>query len=322
MTIEQPNHSILILHGGALGDCALTLHFACILGKSWNCSAITMAARSALGRWAHRCGLISGAHSLDEFGVHRLYNPDNPVPHDLQRFLRRFDRIISFLGGPLEAISRSLSVLEDVEVLTIDPRPSDAMLRDSVHITQQWAAQLAEYGHPVPVEEVVSIQLSESYRAGCTGRLARRLGGADSRIVLCHPGSGGLDKCSPLEGLERLARSLKATGWCVGWMIGPDEVERFGDGYIRRLGTSAPVVREDSVDKAADLVCGAQVYIGHDAGMTHVAALAGVRTLAIFGPTDPRVWRPLGRDCRVVGFPAANQVNEWTDDLRRRVGPP
>jgi ADP-heptose:LPS heptosyltransferase len=105
-------------------------------------------------------------------------------------------------------------------------------------------------------------------------------------------------------------------------MIGPDEVERFGDGYIRRLGTSAPVVCEESVDKAADLVCGARVYIGHDAGMTHAAALAGVRTLAIFGPTDPRVWRPLGHDCKVVGFPVADRLDEWVDDLRRRVGLP
>lgn len=322
MVAGRPNQSILILHGGALGDCALTLHLACSLGKAWNCSAITMAARSTLARWARRCGLISDAYSLDELGVHRLYDPGNPVPHDLQLFLCRFDRIISFLGGPSEAISQSISALEGVEVLAVDPRPSEVTLRDGIHIKRQWAARLAEHGHPVPIDNAVPIDLSESYRAGCARRLARRLDGADDRIVLCHPGSGSLDKCSPIEGLERLVRSLKATGWCVGWMIGPDEVERFGAVYLHRLRASAPVVYEESVDKAADLVCGAQVYIGHDAGMTHVAALAGTRTLAIFGPTDPRVWRPLGRGCHVVGFPAANRLDEWVDDLRRHVGPP
>ncbi len=322
MTARRSIRNILVLHGGALGDCALTLHFACVLGKAWDCSAITLAARSTLARWAHRCGLISDAYSLDELGVHRLYDPSSPVPHDLQLFLCRFDRIISLLGGPLEAISRSISTLQGVDVLAVDPRPSEVTLHDGIHITRQWAAQLAEHGHPVPVEETAPIHLSESYRAGCTRRLAQRLDGGDSRIVLCHPGSGGLDKCSPIEGLERLVRSLKATGWCVGWMIGPDEVERFGAVYLHGLRASAPVVYEESVDKAADLVCGARVYIGHDAGMTHVAALAGVRTLAVFGPTDPRVWRPLGRDSHVVGFPAANRLDEWVDDLRRRVGPP
>ena len=56
--------------------------------------------------------------------------------------------------------------------------------------------------------------------------------------------------------------------------------------------------------------------------MTHVAALAGVRTFAIFGPTDPRVWRPLGHDCHVVGFPTADGLDEWVDDLTDQVGPP
>jgi ADP-heptose:LPS heptosyltransferase len=105
-------------------------------------------------------------------------------------------------------------------------------------------------------------------------------------------------------------------------MIGPDEVERFGGGYVHRLGASAPVICEESVEQAANLACGARVYIGHDAGMTHVAALAGVRTLAIFGPTDPRVWRPLGRDCHVVDFPTPDGLTEWADDLTDQIGPP
>jgi len=281
-----------------------------------------MAARSALVRWACKCEVISDAYSLDELSLHRLYNPDHPVPDDLRRFLRRFDHIISFLGGPSEAVSRSLAVLEDLEVLAVDPRPSEVTLREGIHITQQWAAQLAEHGHPAPLEEASPYHLPASYRADGARRLAQRMGGTADRVILCHPGSGGLDKCSPLEGLEQLLCSLKATGWCVAWMIGPDEVERFGDGYVRRLGASAPLICEESVEQAADLVCGARVYVGHDAGMTHVAALAGVRTLAIFGPTDPRVWRPLGSDCHVVGFPAANRLDEWVDDLGRHVGTP
>ena len=64
--------------------------------------------------------------------------------------------------------------------------------------------------------------------------------------------------------------------------------------------TAAPVVYEEDVGEAASLVAGADVYLGNDAGMTHVAAALGVTTLAVFGPTDPHVWRPLGPRVSVI----------------------
>ena len=35
-----------------------------------------------------------------------------------------------------------------------------------------------------------------------------------------------------------------------------------------------------------------QVVVGHDSGITHLAAAVGTTTLALFGPTDPLVWGP------------------------------
>ena len=115
---------------------------------------------------------------------------------------------------------------------------------------------------------------------------------------------------------------LSEQGWAAGWIIGPDEVERFGASYEARLATTGPVIYEESVSAAADLICGADVLLGHDAGMTHVAALAGVPTIAIFGPTDPRVWRPLGEKCQVEPFPAHDDaLDEWAQQLVARIGP-
>ena len=41
-------------------------------------------------------------------------------------------------------------------------------------------------------------------------------------------------------------------------------------------------------------------YLGNDSGITHLAAMLGVPTLALFGPTDPLIWRPLGPSVRVI----------------------
>lgn len=103
-------------------------------------------------------------------------------------------------------------------------------------------------------------------------------------------------------------------------MIGPDELERFGPEYARRLERTAPVLYEESVETAADLVSGADTFIGNDAGMTHVAALCGVRTIALFGPTDPQVWMPLGQRCSVIRFPEPTEpIVEWVQGAVSRL---
>jgi ADP-heptose:LPS heptosyltransferase len=38
----------------------------------------------------------------------------------------------------------------------------------------------------------------------------------------------------------------------------------------------------------------AGLYVGNDSGVSHLAAAAGAPTLALFGPTDPAVWAPVG----------------------------
>ena len=39
----------------------------------------------------------------------------------------------------------------------------------------------------------------------------------------------------------------------------------------------------------------AACYLGNDSGVTHLAGAVGTPTIALFGPTDPATWKPLGR---------------------------
>jgi ADP-heptose:LPS heptosyltransferase len=44
----------------------------------------------------------------------------------------------------------------------------------------------------------------------------------------------------------------------------------------------------------------AQVYIGNDSGIAHLAAAVETPSVVLFGPTDPRIWAPRGRNVIVV----------------------
>jgi heptosyltransferase-3 len=310
MAVPQSLSKILVLHAGALGDCVLALHLIAAMKQAWGDPRVTVAARSSIVKWAKRHGFIDEAWSLEEIGGHRLYNPSNDIPERTIERLCGFDRIVSFLGGPSEVVSKRLAEIFRREVVAVDPRPTQSASATARHIVQQWADQLRGYGVAADVLQKFPFELRD--RPVLRKHLQSRTGLGKGRIVLCHPGSGGLAKCCPLDALEGLVAALKKQGWSAAWMIGPDETERFGADYARRLERTAPVIYEESVESAADLVVGADAYVGHDAGMTHVAALAGVPTIALFGPTDPAIWRPLGPQCCVMNFPEATQsTDEW-----------
>jgi ADP-heptose:LPS heptosyltransferase len=162
------------------------------------------------------------------------------------------------------------------------------------------------------------------------GTRVRAVGLGSESYIVVHPGSGGRAKCWPTERFVEVARELRRAGRAVCFVLGPAEVERGlapevergleaveavrgapqegRDGAGRAEGRLAdgvlpgefPVVRCPEPDELLALVAGAAAYLGNDAGPTHLAALVGTPTVALFGPTSPRVWRPLGAQVRVV----------------------
>jgi heptosyltransferase-2 len=42
------------------------------------------------------------------------------------------------------------------------------------------------------------------------------------------------------------------------------------------------------------------VFVGHDSGISHLAAAAGANCILLFGPTDPTVWAPRNKNVQVL----------------------
>ena len=53
-------------------------------------------------------------------------------------------------------------------------------------------------------------------------------------------------------------------------------------------------------DQLTGLLRNADLYLGHDSGITHLAAMFGTPTIALFKESDVNQWRPLGPCVRVV----------------------
>jgi heptosyltransferase III len=102
--------------------------------------------------------------------------------------------------------------------------------------------------------------------------------------VVIHPFSGSARKNWPLDGFRELASQLPLP---VEWTAGPEE-------------ELAEATRFEDLGELASWMAGANLYIGNDSGITHLAVALGMRTLALFGPTSPRTWAPRGENVRVL----------------------
>jgi heptosyltransferase-3 len=71
--------------------------------------------------------------------------------------------------------------------------------------------------------------------------------------------------------------------------------------FVRTFRSSKLSVRSNlSILDLAHEVASGDLFIGHDTGVTHIAAALAVPTIALFGPTDPMIWCPLGEHVTMV----------------------
>jgi heptosyltransferase-3 len=163
------------------------------------------------------------------------------------------------------------------------------------------------YAHHLPVTAT-----PDCHRVTQLAALTRALGLEPAAELVC-PEGGVADEIAPRQpyavvhanpfysykrwtdaGWRELARGLAARGLAIVATEGPDPAER---AYLDRLwsGADPPVIRvRGRLDWAGltALLRGAAVYVGADTSVTHLAAASGCPTIALYGPTSPRLIGP------------------------------
>jgi len=130
-------------------------------------------------------------------------------------------------------------------------------------------------------------------------------------IVALHPGSGSEKKNWPLESWIEIGNQL------LNW-------ENFSSSVVVVAGEADgnQAVKLDSIWKNPRVVFAKNlplpqlasvlehaIFVGHDSGISHLAAAAGATCILLFGPTDPSIWAPLNENVQVLDAP--------NEDLRK-----
>ncbi len=271
-----------VFHTGALGDFVLVWPLIRALAHAFGrVNVVADSEKAAVAaRWIGRPGEI--------------------IPHDIQR--RAFTRL--WTGQPADAANIATEARLVINAVADPQSPAGAAWEAGAR-TMFPAARLVSIGAPGSVSRL----------AAWSEFGVQEWGGVPAQLnpigpIVCHVGAGSAAKRWPLKLWAELRATVASSGpMGVRFIAGEVEAERFSSGERQDFFSLDGRIC-DSLTELASVVHTARAFIGADSGPTHLAAQLGITTLALFGPTDPNIWAPIGPAVRVLR-PAAPVPMDW-----------
>lgn len=262
----NPQPRVLVIRGGAIGDFILTLPAIRLLRETIAGCHLEVIGYPAIAELARAAGLADSVRSLEHRTMAPLFAKTAPIDEALAEHLRSFNLVVSFLYDPDGLFRASMERIGVKTLIECPPRVQN----EGEHASRQLAKGLEKLAMYLEDEHLLRAQFEA--RPDVAGRIA------------IHVGSGSEKKNWPLEHWLRLASALGDRE--IVFITGEAEQER-GIKIENHANWRALPLTE----LAARLTtCSA--FLGHDSGISHLAAACGVPSLLLFGPTDPAVWAP------------------------------
>jgi len=280
---------ILVIRGGALGDFLLTLPAISLLRKALPDAQVDVLGYQQFIQVAQAAGLVDGARSIEYGKLAPFFAKQVDLAPELREYFGSFDVVISYLFDPDALFTTNLARCEVETILRGKHKPAEGEGHAALQLAKPLEA-LAVY-----TEDRPRLKLGiapDQVAPGPGGTLA------------LAPGSGSLAKNWPAERWIDLGHRALDEGKADQLLLLTGEVESASG--LRDLVLSGldglPLLHLDHapLTVVAEALISCSAYVGNDSGLSHLAGGLGIPTTAIFGPTDPDVWSPVGDQVAVV----------------------
>ncbi len=241
---------------------------------------------------------ITQSIDYERSGWHRLFLED--LDGDQTFSLPDADCAVAFLSDPNGNVNRNLKSHLPETLIHFFPAfpPGEADL----HVALYLAQSLKRAGLPIDPEKSLEDATKRPLLKGEYQAIQK------NRIVF-HPGSGGKGKNHPPDFWVALIHVLNNhllsppffEGGQGGFiLLGPAE-EELRPFFTRNLRVEGmEILFAPELEQLQSVLSQAPLYVGHDSGITHLAAMLGTPTIALFKNSPVHQWRPLGPAVRVL----------------------
>ncbi|MCF6149932.1 MAG: glycosyltransferase family 9 protein [Candidatus Kuenenia sp.] len=306
---------ILIIRPSAIGDIIITLPTLHALRNHIPNSHIEIMGYPSYLELVHGRFYADTISRFDHPDISILLRKDARIPDSLRERFSKFDLIIAFIADRDKIFSENLQASGAKEVLCYNPFPNDSK---PIHIIDHFLNSLKlleiPYSNTTP-----NIYLNKEDLIERENILRNSLENTRQKRIAIHPGSGSTHKCWLLSNYFSIIQWLTEHHNAKIFIIaGPadivvkQEIDKLPKNNICAIDTP-PLTKLAAILQQCDL------FIGNDSGITHLAAAMGVSTLAIFGPTDPKVWGPRGKSVKICYHPTP--CSPCSDEKRKNCFP-
>jgi heptosyltransferase III len=283
---------ILVIRGGAIGDFILTLPALKALRDAHPHAHIEILGYKHIAMLAENRFYAQAVRSIEYGPLSTFFAKNAELPSELAIYFANFDLIVSYLYDPDGILESNLRRC-GVELLIRGP----AKIEKGEHAARQFARPLQELG--LAVEDLAA----KVYPSIEDRRHAQEFLRDLSRpLVVFHPGSGSKKKTWPVENWIDIGNALLGLDDFQGSLIiVSGEAD---DDQVRSLRA---IWKNERVQFAKHFplpelaaVFEHAGFIGHDSGISHLAAAANADCILLFGPSDPEAWAPLNENVQVI----------------------
>ena len=279
---------ILVIRGGAIGDFVLTLPAIKLLRDRFPTAHIEVLGHKHIAALAEKRFYADAIRSIESGPLAKFFAKDSELPAEWANYFATFDLIVSYLFDPDWVFETNL---KRTGIKTFLAGPSK--LDNSEHAALQLARPLAALGLHLS-DPAAQLFPSDGDRV-----LASSFGKAG---VVLHPGSGSETKNWPIENWQKLGDLLLSAGRNLLVIVGEADEERARTLESGWSGKQVQFVKNMPLTQLAALLEGG-FFIGHDSGISHIAAAVGAKCILLFGWTDPAIWAPANKNVTVLRAP-------------------
>ncbi len=293
----------LVWHQGALGDLILSLPALYAIKTGGRAAYLHLISRTDISDILIYNRLADEVSSI-EHGIFAEFFVAGTLSPRAAEFLTKFTNAFIFMKNIDEVFAENLK-RHIPKCLFIPTRPEEGRL---MHLSASQVELLNRSG--VTAAQMPCLEAMPFPSGIQRGRT----------IITVHPGSGGEKKCWPAANFLELIKLLGGDKRLYFYFIlGPAEgngLHEISERFFAENKIDASIVAGRPVSYIASLLKSSSLHVGNDSGITHLASALGTPTIAVFGPTDPRIWGPFGAHTLIItsGYPCS----PCSEEERRR----
>jgi heptosyltransferase-3 len=288
---------ILIIRGGAIGDFILTLPAIAAMREQFSHVHLELLGYPHIAQLALAGKLVDRVQPIEAAALAGFFARDGKLNDDWVDYFSEFNLIVSYLYDPDDIFRTNVGRASPAQFIAGPHRPE---ADDKTHATKVYLKPLERLAifdtDPIP-------------------RLSLEPLRVPANQIAIHPGSGSEKKNWPEEKwaqfINQLLDQTPANILLVGGEAEGDRLKRLAGGLPP---SRCEIAQSLPLADLAQLLKSCLAFVGHDSGISHLAAALGLPCLVLWAHTEEDVWRPQGqrltiiRESRGISFITIEQV--------------